>query len=279
MSGTSHAYMFYQMGETFGALWHLGAMLKAAKIQTVDGKTVSMWDAYNDKGEWTAGVRGTVDQGNGVTRTLADLDALEIKTLKRGYEQLQGSYRQEEKAALEATVIGDFLFQFKKYFYQYMKVLFGSQYKDMTVGKYVMTGQKPDGMPNYQWHSEVMEGQFTVLSGAIVALLTPKQKIKEYLNDSAAYDSNTLRGHRKRALVSLLNTGLWFGLLMAVFANFFDDDDDDAFLKRELLRTIYDNTRGANPKDMFQTIQKPVVAAERISNIGTSLWTFMTEGM
>lgn len=65
---------------------------------------------------------------------------------------------------------------------------------------------------------------------------------------------------------------------MFVFSQFFDDDDDNAFLKREFERTIYDNTRGIAPKDLFQTIQKPVVAAERFANVGTALWSFMTEG-
>lgn len=40
--------------------------------------------------------------------------------------------------------------QFHKYFYQYVKVLFASPYKDITVGKYVMEGKRPDGMPTYK---------------------------------------------------------------------------------------------------------------------------------
>lgn len=279
MSGTSHAFMFYQMGETFGALWHLAAMMQATKIKNKDGKVTTMWDAYNEKGEWIHGQRGVIDYGNGVVEQLHELTTLEIKTLKRGFEKLQGSYRQEEKTALEATVIGDFLFQFKKYFYQYMKVLFASQYKDMTVGKYVMTGTKPDGMPTYQWHSEVMEGQFTILAGSVMAMLSPTTSLKKYMNESPLYNDTTLKGHRKRAMASLINTGLWFAMLMFTFSQFFDDDDDNAFLKREFERTIYDNTRGIAPKDLFQTIQKPVVAAERIANIGTATWSFLTDGM
>lgn len=42
MSLTSHAYIFYQMGENFGALWHLAAMMQAVKVKTIDGKLISM---------------------------------------------------------------------------------------------------------------------------------------------------------------------------------------------------------------------------------------------
>ena len=51
---------------------------------------------------------------------------------------------------MEATVFGDFIMQFHKYFYQYLKVLFATPYKDPTVGKYVLTGKRPEGMPVYQ---------------------------------------------------------------------------------------------------------------------------------
>lgn len=51
LSPTSHAFMFYQMGENFGALWHLAAMMQATKIKTADGKITTVWDAYNEKGE------------------------------------------------------------------------------------------------------------------------------------------------------------------------------------------------------------------------------------
>ena len=288
MSGTSHAYMFYQMGENFGALWHLAALARATKITTAEGKTMSVWDAYDDHGNWIAGKRGEVQIANGVTQDLYELDTLEMKTFRRAYEQLQGSYRQEEKTALEATVIGDFIFQFKKYFYQFMKVLYGSPYKDVTMGKYVLTGKKPDGMPTYQWHSEVFQGQMTVLAGSLLAFPAAaanwvrgegENTMKVYLNEKIQGTSNTIQGSRKRALASLLNTGLWFVMLLVLFNGFFDDDDDDTFLARELERTLHDVTRGASYKDVFDTMEKPIVAAQKISDLGNAAWAFMTDGI
>lgn len=96
------------------------------------------------------GTRGFIENPDKSLTELKELTELEIKTLKRAYEKLNGSYRKEEKTAIEATVLGDFIMQFHKYFYQYLKVLFSSPYKDITVGKYVMTGKRPEGMPVYQ---------------------------------------------------------------------------------------------------------------------------------
>jgi hypothetical protein len=167
LSPTSHAFMFYNIGETFGAMWQLAGIMQGTKIQDKDGNEVSMWDAYDNKGEWKLGVRGYMDKGNGMVEELKDLTPLEVKSMKRAYEKLNGSYRKEEKTAIEATVIGDFLLQFHKYFYQYLKVLFASPYKDITVGRNVMIGKRPDGMPVYQWHSDVMEGQMRVLAASL----------------------------------------------------------------------------------------------------------------
>lgn len=281
MSPTSHAFMFYNLGETFGALWQLAGIMQGTKIQDKDGNETSMWDAYDDKGEWKLGTRGLVDKGNGIVENLTELSSLEIKSMKRAYEKLNGSYRTEEKTAIEATVLGDFLLQFHKYFYQYLKVLFASPYKDITVGKHVMTGKRPDGMPVYQWHSDVMEGQLRVLVGSIGAMmsLSPKKGLQKYLQDTDKYGPNTLKGHRARALGAAVNTGLWFLLLLGVFKAGFDDDDEKSFIGKAIRRTIDDITRGANPVDLFGTIEKPIVAIDKISKTGQSLFELLTSGV
>lgn len=281
LSPTSHAFMFYNIGETFGALWQLAGIMQGTKIQDKDGKEVSMWDAYDEKGEWKIGVRGLFDKGNGMVEELTELTPLEIKSMKRAYEKLNGSYRKEEKTAIEATVLGDFLLQFHKYFYQYLKVLFANPYKDITVGRHVMAGKRPDGMPVYQWHSDVMEGQFRVLVGSIGAMasLTPKKSLQKYLNDTDKYGALTLKGHRARALGAAINTGLWFAMLLIAFKVGLDDDDEKSYLGKALRRTIDDLTRGANPVDLLGTIEKPIVAIDKISKTGQSLFELLTAGI
>lgn len=116
-----------------------------------------------------------------------------------------------------------------------------------------------------------MEGQFRVLAASMLALLTPGRSIKGYLTDTDRYGADTLQGHKARALATLVNTGLWFAMLMWAFSSAFDDDDKKKYKGKLLQRTIQDLTRGAHPKDLFETIKSPVVAAERVSNIGAAM--------
>lgn len=276
LSSNSNAFMFYQLGENLGALWHLAGVMKSVKIQDKDGKTVSLWDAYDDKGNWVLGTRGYIENADGSITELKELTSLEVKTLKRSYEKLNGSYRQEEKTAMEATVLGDFVMQFHKYFYQYLKVLFASPYKDITVGKYVMTGKRPDGMPVYQWHSEVMTGQYNVLVGSILAAASGK--LKEYLSETE-FGENTLKGHRARTLAAAVNTFVWWAMLTWAFTAFLDDDDEETYFAKEINRTILDLTRSANPKDLLENFAKPIVAVEKIRQAALSTITLGTEGV
>jgi O6-methylguanine-DNA--protein-cysteine methyltransferase len=281
ISPTSHAFMFYQMGETMGALWQLAGLMQGTKIMVGD-KEMSMWDAYDNKGEWTAGVRGKVESAPGIIKDLTELDALEIKSLKRAYEKLNGSYRREEKTAIEATVIGEFLFQFKKYFYQYLKVLFADPYKDITVGKYVLdrNNVRPDGMPVYQWHSDIMEGQMKVLANSILmGMRLKKGSVREYLSNTSKYGENTLQGSRARALGSAVNTLLWYAMLLLVFFTSFDDDKESSYAGRALRRTIDDLSRGLSPTDLVGNLEKPVVASEKIAKVATAMFDFMLEGV
>lgn len=169
----SHAFMFHDIGEKYGALWFLSALMRGTKLKNAAGETFSAWDAYEIvDGElvWTKGKRGVVELSPGNEKELSELDSFEIKNLKRQYEKLQGSYRREERTALESTVMGEFFFQFKKYFYQYLKQWWANPYRDPTVGRYVEAKDinRPDGIPTYQWEAEIMQGRIWVMTDAVV---------------------------------------------------------------------------------------------------------------
>lgn len=272
-------FAFHQIFENFGALWHMIMMMKSLKLKDKDGNEFTAWDAYDDHGNWAKGERGVVQYGDtGNTRILTELDALEIKNLKRAYEKLHGSYRREERSALDATLIGHFLMQFKRYFYSYMKNLFASPYKDMTVGKYVVNGQRPDGMPQLEWHKELMEGQMRVLGASMMSLLTSKQQRLDYMNN-AEYDDTVNKYSRRKQLGHLMNTGLWFGGLWMVYAFMWPDDKDKkGFIAKQFNQLVTDISMGLSPRDVFQTIEKPVAAAERISKVGEAFNDFIWRG-
>ena len=269
-------YAMYAIGENLGSLWHLAGLLKATKIQDKDGNKVSLWDAYDDKGEWVLGTRGVITNSDGTTTELNELTSLEIKTLKRTHERISGSYRREEKIALEASVWGDFAAQFQKHAFQYIKVLFGSKYRDRSVGKYIMTGKKPDGMPMYEWHSEMMEGQMRIAIAGIFAMIQGKHKLYATGGDLG---ENTLRYARLRAMSSLINTGIWWLVLLGIYNAAFDDDDEKKPLAKSVNRIVHDMSRFMSLKDILDATDRPVVSLDVINKAGKSFWVFLSEGV
>ncbi len=261
---SSYAFMFNNFVESYGALWHLAMMLKSVKLVDVDGNTFTAWDAYDNEGNWIKGVRGKVEVGPGVFKDLKELDASEWKNLKRAYEKLHGSYRKEEKTALEATIWGEFILQFKRYLPAYLKNLYSSPYKDITVGRYVMDpkAKRPDNVPVYKWEEEVMEGRYFALAGALMAGAITPAKLK------------TLPKDRRKHIMMLLNTGLWFMLAMAFLSP--DDDEENTYAGWRWRRLIEDVTMGAKPLDVFHALEKPIVVLTRTSDLYEAFWDYIT---
>ena len=169
--------------------------------------------------------------------------------------------------------MGSFLFQFKKYFFQYMKNLVASPYVDRTVGRYIIDKDitRPDGVPVYKWESEVMEGRLKVLASALSAGLSSKKNWQDYWQ-MKDFDGTSLKASRRKHMMELLNTLLWMAGLFVFYITMFPDDDDKKTpLARYVQRIGYDASMGLNPKDLFESMKKPVVALDRIPTVGTAL--------
>lgn len=257
------AYMFHNFVETYGALTHLSAALRSTFIM-VNGKKTSLYDAYKvENGElvWKGGLRGY----NTLGEELTELDAMEIKSFKRAYERTQGSYRGEEKTALEVNIYGQFVMQFKKYFYTYVKNQVMSEMEDPTIGRYIEVKDitRPDGFTTFQWEQEVMKGRLSTFFAGAVAL--------------AKRDKNFLEGKRgqgnKRRLAELTATGFWFALLMYFFVGF--DDDDESPREKLYADAIKDSTGGIHWKDYISTATSPVVLLSRGAQISKALLQLM----
>lgn len=81
----------------------LGAQMRRQKDK-VSGK--SLWDLHDDQGNYIGGVRGKIQEKDGSFTELKDLHVNEVSKMKRVSELVHGSYRQEEKIALEAYAFG-----------------------------------------------------------------------------------------------------------------------------------------------------------------------------
>jgi hypothetical protein len=271
-----NAYAAYSLFENFSSLWHLAGLLKSTKVLDKDGNKISLWDAHDDKGGWNMGVRGVVENSDGTTTELKELTAMEIKALKRTHERVSGSYRKDEKIAMEASVWGDFLAQFQKHAFQYVKVLFGSKYRDRSIGKYVLVGKKPDGMPMYEWHSEILQGQIKIFFAALFAAIQGKHM--DYMTGGDLGEA-TLKNARIRAMSSLINTLIWWLTMLAIYSWAFDDEEEKTPLGKSAARIVTDMSRFLSLKDILDATDKPVVSLEVANKIGKSTWALLTEGM
>lgn len=267
----SHAFMFHNAVETWGSMVHLSMMLRSVTVENAKGEKFSLWDAYGEDGKWSKGERGVTVVGDSTVK-LEGLDAREIKALKRQYEKMHGSYRYEEKTAIEATLIGQFIMQFKKYFFSYLKNLYASPYTDTTVGQYVIDKSitRPDGVPTWKWESEVMQGRLRVLASAVMG----SEKFKDYLG--VGLDASKEQRLRQVRLLELGNTILWvIGITFAIgFA--FDDDEKESYAYKRMLRLRDDMSQGGLPKDFFAAIQQPVAAADKFAKTGKAFFDWMT---
>lgn len=268
----SHAYMFHGAGETWGSMVHLSMMLRSTMVEDSKGNKFSLWDAYGEDGEWTKGTRGVKVVGEN-TVELKGLDAREIKALKRQYEKLHGSYRAEEKAAIEATVVGQFIMQFKKYFFTYMKNLFASPYTDTTVGRYVIDHdiKRPDGMPTWKWESEIMKGRLKVMAAAVMSI----GKWKDFVGTG---DSRSVEQRMNQVrMIELINTLIWvLGVTFAIGAAFDDDKDKKTYAYKRMMRLRDDMSQGLAPKDFFAAIQQPVASADKVAKTGKAFFDWIT---
>lgn len=270
----SYAFMFQNLAETYGAYMHLAMIARSMKLQNAKGEEFTLWDAYEVKDGklvWTKGPRGVVLTKEG-EQQLNELTALEIKGIKRLYEMLHGSYRREEAIAIEANIFGQFLVQFKKYYFRYLKELGASKYTDYSVGQFVKREdiKRPDGMPVWEWEAQVMEGRIRTLAGAISALLYmgSDKGIRSYLRDE----------YKARSFAKLLNTAVWLLGLLLVYGTMFDDDDDK-YAAKWAMRIIRDASRGLHPMDVVDFIKTPILAASKAAEFGTALWLFFTRGL
>jgi len=277
-----YGYLFHNYVETYGGLVHLGMLMQSIKVD-VNGKKVSLWDAYDENGEWKVGVRGKVEVAPGEFKDLKELDTLEIKNLKRAYEKLHGSYRKEERTQIEVSVIGEFLLQFKKFFYTYMKNLYASPYNDITTGRYVLRNDisRPDGVPVWKWESEVMQGRINVLMGGFIAS-SMMDKLALGLTNKEFYGTrgnrNAQQLARTKRVLELANTALWMMMMYAAYSLALDDDEENTAYAFRFRRLVEDTSMGLNPKDLLSTVEKPVVAADRISRLGKAFMDYAAGG-
>lgn len=258
----SLGYMFSRVSETEGSIWHMISLLKSFKWKFEDGRTVSFWDLYDDKGEYIGGSRGKVDVGYGNTQELYGLDEREIKNLKRINEQLQGSYRKEERISLEYTLMGNMLLQFRRYLPTMLKNNLRSPYADSTQGFY----KKREGEDTYEWNARMAYGRWRLILNYLH--LDPRKTASRWKTDPVAFREELV--HAITALSMSLGTGF---MTEDIFPQGSSLDKRMGYLTQSL-------SQGISPNDVLTDLYRsPLPAVSTLKNFSQYGWEYLWDGI
>lgn len=261
----SLGYMFSRVSETEGSIYHLISLLKAYKWKFDDNTTVSFWDLYDENGEYKVekyGSRGKVDTGYGTTTELYGLDEREVKNLKRVNETLQGSYRKEERIALEYTLMGNMLLQFRRYLPTMLKNNLRSPYSDSTQGTYT----KKAGEDTYEWQARMAYGRWRIILNYLH--MDPRKSRQRWKTDPVAFREELV--HAFTAL----------GLSLGTNAALEDIFPQDSALDKRIGYLTQSLSQGMSPNDVLTDVTRsPIAALTSLSNFSKYGWELLWDGI
>lgn len=280
---SSILYIFHSMFESYGQYVLLAAMMRKQQVQVGD-QVKSMYELYNENGEYTGPVRGVIQDKLGNTTELKELDAMEIQRMKRVSEKLHGSYRKDERVMAELSVVGQVLFQFKKYLPGLIKNNWRGTYEDMYLGKYVLKVDeqgvpiRPDGMDMYEWEEMQVTGRVRLLLGFLTAtaqrFISPDSK---YRMDQLEWKN--LSEQQKQELINVFQTFAFMAVALLFFAGFDDKEKETAWYKR-LERLSEDLTLGLDFRDLLRPIGKnPLPSVAKVIELSDAVIGFFTDGL
>ena len=242
------------------------------------------WDKYDNKGEWIGGIRGVDEKGNKVYGYTSE----EITKLKKVSERIHGSYRQDERSALELYTIGQWLIQFKRFFPNLLHTAFASEHTSDALGRWIETGGKltvkdDKGMdievPVFKWEAEIDEGRLRVfVKYAAATMRLNKLFFKQGKNGPELnYKWDQLSEAKKKAVINVYTqAAMMFSLFFAVSAIFKDTSDDDEW-KRRFGRIPFDMAQGWNLLDLLRAGVNPTVVLPRLYKFSEGSYEYFIE--
>ena len=265
----SNLYIFHQIGEDHGTYALLAAQLLHRK-HSITGK--SIYDSYDNKGNWIGPKRGKIKLADGSIEDLTELDDREIMHLKRVSQRIHGSYRQDERSAMELYALGHWVLQFKKYFPQILNNIFQGRYNDVSLGRYVEI-EKKGGESIFEYQERINEGRLWIMLKVFATFAK--------MRTDSTYKWSNLSGEQKQHVVEVLVTGT---MIMTWLAGSSFIDDDDKFWNSQagqrLTRLLSEDiTQGYNPVDILRNIQSQSIVLPRLFQTTEALIDFTLNGV
>lgn len=279
----SSMYVFQRIPEEFvsvitmvAQLLHMRHATDTYKDGKEKGKRKRIFDCYEvvklDNGEydvqWTAEKRGYLKTGRGEMTSYQEITELlprEIAVMKRVYERMQGSYRQEEAAAIEVYVAGRILMQLKKYTPQILIGAFRSRYTDMDLGMLKETSERKDGETVYQWLGRINEGKYRILGKFLFSMIM-------FNSGNPDYKWKNLSPEMKQHMIDgALTLGMWFTHYIAYLKMFGDRDDNDTMKRWWKMYLLENFSQQYNPVEILKLTShqiNPVALTRSLKAVG-----------
>lgn len=278
---SSMFYSFYKMSEDFSNYGVLAAQLRMMKYTDKNGVKKSLWEGYDDKGEWTGDIRGKVKVKEDATgkveyKDLMGLDYKEVMHLKRVSNRIWGNYRMDERILLEQYSWGRMLMQFKKFMPVIMNTIYQGKFDDSTMGTFKLTGEEVEGQKVYDFQNRVNNGRMRVLLNWIFYHTAgigaaPSKRVN--------YKWETMPAEYKQHLI---NAGMTAMLLFpAIFMMQKKDGEKETVFDVRLKRLMTEDfAQGWNPQTFLNALSKNnMMAIQRAMQFSSGLSNLFLHGV
>ncbi|CAM6001149.1 unnamed protein product [Sphagnum balticum] len=278
---TSNFGFMYRMPEEIANVQYALNYMKNLKIQSGKYAGKSMYDMYKENFNKETGKfelpadfkRGTIQHGDGTTEDLAGLHPLEINKIHAGIGKIMGNYRNDEKTALQMTILGDAMMMFKRWIPGMAIQQYQSKFNDPTMGSFELAGksleQKP-GEDTYQWRSRVVEGRMKTLGGFLLHL-TGMSKFD-------GYAWSDLSSEQRKGLVDS-GAAIASWLAFAIGAKYTIGQKKDNDTLKKFYESVEDRVQEEIwlPTMAYAAIQPPA-AVKKLEDVTKALWMLLGAG-
>mgnify|MGYP003651770901 CR=1 FL=1 len=294
----SNLFFFHAIHEEWGHAILFAAQLRRMQHQ---GDGSSMWENYDNEGEWIKHKNGKLNVRGVVQRfgrkgdqeyekeggeIITGLTAEELTRMYKVSTMIHGAYRRHERTFLELTALGTWFTQFKKYLFSLTMTAWESQYSDQALGNYVQqventvdengnrkqktfmitdpaTGEQIEA-PVMDWVNSVHQGRAHVALGIAKNILSGGK--------FSNYKWTNLSGRDQEGAMDFYTKAAAFMFLWALSMGDMGDEDDWASQKMRYLNS--DLLQGYSPFEVVRTAKMPFATMTMLIDFSESFMEF-----
>jgi len=240
-------YELQRRSEYFVQNMNMVAMMLNTKVKNLKGVETSLWEAYDDKGEWKTEEYGENKDWDGDINNEHDLKKHKAfrNKLKAVNSRVHGNYDPNDLKLAKKTVLGRFGLQFKSWLPEAVATRFEPATYDENLGRWVKGSWRTVGHLGFM--------------GTLKAFAKIATRSKTGLNHLSPVDQENV----KKAFSEL---SWYLTIIMAgIVASGLGDDDEEKSIPRTLLLNQLNRLQGdveffMSPSSIKRTISDPVAA-------------------